>query len=126
MDTDGDGIFDYEDLDSDNDGIFDVHEGNLPDEDNDGVIGTGPVDVDENGQVLLPNGNQNTSNPVDTDGDGTPDFRDVDSDDDGINDMTECPNGAPCPDFDQNGTPDLLEVNSITCPVPLVLSLIHI
>lgn len=120
LDTDGDGIFDYEDLDSDNDGIFDVHEGQLSDEDNDGVLGVGEVEVDENGQVILPSGSGNTSNPVDTDGDGIPDFRDIDSDNDQINDMTECPNGAPCPDVDQSGIPDFLESNSINCPIPLV------
>ncbi len=121
LDTDGDGIFDYEDLDSDNDGIFDVYENNLPDNDNDGVIGEGQLEVNENGQVILPGGNNNnTSNPVDTDGDGIPDFRDVDSDNDEILDAEECPTGAPCPDLDMSGIPDIIEVNSLVCPVPLV------
>ncbi len=120
LDTDGDGIFDYEDLDSDNDGIFDVYEGSFSDDDNDGIVGAGQVDVDENGQVIIPNGNGSTSNPIDTDGDGIPDFRDLDSDNDQINDEEECPNGSPCPDLDQNGVDDFVEMNSITCPIPLV------
>ena len=120
LDTDNDGIFDYEDLDADNDGIFDANEANLSDEDYDGILGVGQVEVDENGRVILTSGNGNTSNPVDTDGDGIPDFRDIDSDNDQINDETECPTGAPCPDFDQSGIADFIEFNSITCPIPLV------
>lgn len=62
VDTDGDGIPDYQDLDSDNDGI--------PDE-----IEAGPP---------TPAGF-----PPDTDGDGVPDFRDTDTDGDGLSDSVE-------------------------------------
>ncbi len=120
LDTDQDGIFDYEDLDSDNDGIFDVYESNLSDEDNDGIIGVGNIEVDENGQVILDGQIINTSNPLDTDGDGIPDFRDLDSDNDELTDNEECPDGAPCPDVNQLGGPDYIEFSPLACPTPLV------
>ncbi|MFK8016018.1 MAG: OmpA family protein, partial [Gammaproteobacteria bacterium] len=47
---------------------------------------------------------QDFANPVDTDGDGTPDFQDTDSDNDGIDDALEGNN-----DFNNNGVPDYLE-----------------
>ncbi len=62
VDTDGDGIPDYQDLDADNDGIPDSIEGGPP----------------------TPAGH-----PPDTDGDGVPDFRDTDTDGDGIVDSLE-------------------------------------
>lgn len=97
QDTDNDAVRDYRDLDSDNDGINDVAETNLPDPDNDGFIGTGTPLVDADGQsnaVHSP-----SSNPTDTDNDGTPDFREPDSDNDGVHDVTE----ANLPDPDYNG-----------------------
>ncbi|MBT8090061.1 MAG: OmpA family protein, partial [Gammaproteobacteria bacterium] len=60
VDTDGDGLPNFQDTDSDNDGIPDS-------------IEAGPV----------------PSTPVDTDGDGTPDYIDRDSDNDGIDDELE-------------------------------------
>lgn len=108
-DTDGDGVLDYLDLDSDNDGVFDSIEydnrgdvdidgdgsgdgsdrnmldasGNLilNDEfDGDGILGPGDSnDLDADG---LDHGTGNTyPTPIDDDGDGIPNFRDVDSDD---------------------------------------------
>ena len=87
-DTDGDGIFDHKDLDSDNDGISDLIESGADpsavDTDGDGAY-DGAVDpvtgvpVDANGGV----------DPVDSDGDGVDDYRDLDSDDDGIADAIE-------------------------------------
>jgi hypothetical protein len=62
VDTDGDGIPDYQDLDSDNDGIPDGKEGRPPTAD---------------------------GHPPDTDGDGIPDFRDLDTDGDGLLDAIE-------------------------------------
>jgi len=120
LDTDQDGIFDYEDIDSDNDGIFDVYEANLSDPDNDGQIGEGNVEVDENGIVIIAGETNNTSNPIDTDGDGVPDFRDLDSDNDSLSDAEECPTGAPCPDLDNSGEPDYVQFTPVACPVPLV------
>ena len=87
VDTDGDGIADYLDLDSDNDGIPDTVEaqttaGYIPptnmDTDGDGVDDA--YDPDSGGQFSI---------PVDTDGDGTPDQLDTDSDNDGFSDSTE-------------------------------------
>ena len=90
FDTDGDGIPDSLDLDSDNDGILDVDEGGngYLDTNGDGVIDsndTGYSDVDRDGQddvskyILEP----------DTDADGILDYLDLDSDNDGINDVIE-------------------------------------
>ncbi len=116
VDTDGDGVPDSLDLDSDNDGIPDVIEGNSgcadvsiadsvcdgPDMDGDGVAddATNPT-------------------PPDTDGDGVDDFRDLDSDNDGISDVIEggsgCDDVAPAdavcdgPDDDGDGIPDSID-----------------
>ncbi|MFS4417967.1 gliding motility-associated C-terminal domain-containing protein [Maribacter sp. 2307ULW6-5] len=85
-DTDGDGIPDFQDLDSDNDGIPDVTEAGGTDDDGDGII-DGFTDADGNG---LDDATQTTPLPTeDTDGDGTPDYLDLDSDNDGIPDVTE-------------------------------------
>ena len=121
LDTDTDGFFDYEDLDADNDGIYDVYESNLADADNDGIIGSGPVAVDANGQVILAgNENANTSNPTDSDQDGIPNFRDLDSDNDTLSDVEECPDGSPCPDLNQSGESDYTEFTIVACPIPLI------
>ncbi len=101
MDTDSDGIPNHLDLDSDNDGITDVIEGGGLDPDGDGVVGTGtPLDSDRDGlpDDADPDGTNsvNTGTPGDTnlpihesDTDGIPDFLDLDSDNDGINDIIE-------------------------------------
>ncbi|WP_184171511.1 hypothetical protein [Rhabdobacter roseus] len=81
-DADGDGIPNYLDLDSDNDGILDLYESGLTpeqiqanDPDGNGVLnGQNPVAV---------------TTPRDTDGDGVPDYLDLDSDNDGILDLYE-------------------------------------
>ena len=103
IDTDSDGTPDYLDLDSDNDGIFDaleydqlgdhdvngdgagegndVESGIANDElDGDGflaVIDNNDNDADEDDFGLDPSGNY--PNPIDSDGDGIPDYRDIDS-----------------------------------------------
>jgi gliding motility-associated-like protein len=92
IDWDGDGVPDCNDLDSDNDGIHDVTEGNNPDGDGNGNIGTGMPTINIYGVATGGDGGisfKPTSNPVDTDGDLVPDFRDRDSDNDGINDVVE-------------------------------------
>ncbi|MDO5988922.1 hypothetical protein Q4Q39_16045, partial [Flavivirga amylovorans] len=91
-DNDGDGIPDFLDLDSDNDGIYDVIEAGGVDGDNDGLIGTGVlVDTDGDGwsNIADPD-NGGTPLPLtQSDGDGSPDFLDVDSDGDGCPDAIE-------------------------------------
>ena len=108
VDSDGDGIADSHDLDSDNDGLLDLAESGADaaalDSDGDGRIdATHPVGANGladavetaadsgaiayNGGVLL-----------DTDADLVPDFRDLDSDNDGIADVIE--NGGADPDGD--------------------------
>ena len=86
VDTDGDTIPDWLDLDSDNDGINDVIEAGGTDANGDGRA-DGP-DADGNGMIDSP-----LTTPPDTDGDGVPNFRDLDSDNDGKSDLVE--SGAP-------------------------------
>ena len=98
--TDGDGKPDYLDIDSDNDGIPDNIEGQTTN----GYITPTLTDTDGDG---LANVYDNVSGfggtgiiPVDTDMDGTPDYRDQDSDADGQPDVIE---GN---DFNMNGISD--------------------
>ena len=115
--SDGTGEPDYNDLDSDDDGILDVIEADFPDSDGDGVVGDGTPTVDEDGLVVLFDEDGNpittTSNPTDTDGDGIPDFQDIDSDNDGDPDSEECPGGSPCPDSDNDGVDDWRDTDCI-------------
>jgi uncharacterized protein (TIGR03382 family) len=83
LDTDGDGIIDPFDLDGDGDGIFDVLEAGGTDADHDGrADGT----VDANG---VPSSAGGGLSPLDTDGDGIPNFHDPDSDGDGVDDVSD-------------------------------------
>lgn len=92
--SDNDTVPDYKDLDSDNDGVSDLQEGgsNGTDANNDGVV-DGP-DTDGDG---IPNsvdglaGFGDASSPAlpNGDSDTIPDYRDVDSDGDGIKDIVE-------------------------------------
>ena len=83
-DTDGDGIPDQRDLDSDNDGINDVDEAGYADLDRDGFAdGT---DGDNDGRVDGLSGMLSN-----LDGDATPDFQEVDSDNDGTFDISATP-----------------------------------
>ena len=92
--SDGDRVPDFRDLDSDNDGILDVIEAGLTDSDLDGRIGRGDPDVDRDGLAA----GAGVMPPPDTDGDAVPDYRDLDSDNDGIPDVAE----ASRPDPDNN------------------------
>ncbi len=85
VDSDNDGIPDWQEVDSDGDGIPDAIE-----------VGDDPY------------------NPVDTDGDGTPDYQDHDSDNDDIPDSEEYDaNGDGEPDdSDDDGIPDYRESNT--------------
>ncbi|MGB3402776.1 MAG: Ig-like domain-containing protein [Microcoleaceae cyanobacterium] len=90
VDTDGDNVPDFQDLDSDNDGINDIVEAGNPDVDGDGQIDD-PTDSDGDGlaDAVDPDNGGTLTTPADTDGDNAPDFRDLDSDNDGINDIVE-------------------------------------
>jgi len=137
-DTDRDTIPDYADLDSDNDGHADLREADAPCSDaNDDAICDG-VDTDGDGIVDelddVVGFGATPQVPTDTDGDGTPDFRDLDSDgdnfpdtieslnaaldenDDGVIDRTEDVDGDGASDIiddsDLDGTPDLLDADA--------------
>ncbi|MCR1026640.1 hypothetical protein NQT66_17610, partial [Cellulophaga baltica] len=86
IDTDGDGVPDYLDIDSDNDGILD----NVEAQNSSNYIK--PCLLDANGNGLddhYENYSGSGLTPVDTDGDKVPDYRDIDSDNDGILDNVE-------------------------------------
>jgi hypothetical protein len=113
-DTDGDGRYDFRDLDSDNDGVNDVVEGGESDANGDGMIDGTPDQV--TGQV------PGSDNAVpDTDGTGLPDYRDADSDGDGVNDIVESGQGYldgnndgvidSAVDGDGDGIPDVADGN---------------
>ncbi|PQJ21594.1 gliding motility-associated C-terminal domain-containing protein, partial [Tenacibaculum sp. SG-28] len=93
VDTDGDGIPDFQDIDSDNDGLSDLVESGSDaslDADNDGMV---DAFVDSDGDGIadvfdLDSGGTIPDLP-DTDSDGIPDHHDLDSDNDGVNDVIE-------------------------------------
>ncbi len=74
-DTDGDSVPDYLDLDADNDSLLDVAEAGGTDADRDGII-----DDPANNEGSI-------SFPTDTDLDGIGDWREIDSTNDGVNDI---------------------------------------
>jgi gliding motility-associated-like protein len=92
VDTDNDGIVNSLDLDSDNDGLTDVTEAGGTDTDGNGQIGTGLItDTDNDGLSDVVDTN-NAGTPLavsNTDGLGSPDYIDIDSDNDGIVDNIE-------------------------------------
>ena len=83
-DSDGDGMLDRVDLDSDNDGLNDVREANGTDANGDGL-----ADGVVNGSGLPGTVPAGGLTPPDSDGDGKSDLRDLDSDNDVINDLIE-------------------------------------
>ncbi|HLA56091.1 MAG TPA: choice-of-anchor D domain-containing protein, partial [Flavobacterium sp.] len=93
-DTDGDGISNIVDLDSDNDSIFDVDESGLLNGDGD-IDGDGfgdGLDADADGFLNLYDtytGQGTAVRPFagDTDGNGTPDYMQLDSNSDGVKDI---------------------------------------
>ncbi len=87
-DHDGDGVPNRLDLDSDNDGIPDNIEAQT-------TLGYNAPSTDNNNNGLADNyeGSPMGLTPVDTDGDGTPDYLDTDSDDDGKPDFQETGGG---------------------------------
>ncbi|NVN17900.1 hypothetical protein GUA46_06065 [Muricauda sp. HICW] len=83
VDTDGDGIPNYQDLDSDGDGIPDNVEAQTS------LNYIAPSGIDANNNGLDDAYESSGITPVDTDGDGVPDFMDLDSDNDSTPDTTE-------------------------------------
>ncbi|MDG1570689.1 hypothetical protein OZ410_00040, partial [Robiginitalea sp. M366] len=136
VDTDGDGIPDYRDIDSDNDGITDNVEAQSSGSYQE------PCGIDNNGNGLDDHYDPNGLDPMDTDGDGHPDFRDIDSDNDGITDNVEAqdsgsyqepcgidnngnglddhydPNGLDPIDTDGDGLPDFRDIDSDNDGIP--------
>jgi len=123
-DTDGDGRPDFQDVDSDNDGISDLVEGGTDttlDSDHDGMI---DLDDDSDGDGIPDNVHldgiaegtpERATIPIpDTDGDEIFDYRDLDSDNDGLNDVTEA-GGSDTDNDGLNDTPDTL-IDSTTIP----------
>jgi Secretion system C-terminal sorting domain len=92
LDTDGDGLIDQLDLDSDSDGIPDIVEAGGTDTDGDGKI-DGSQTADSDGDGLLDIYDPTTGGTAllnrDTDGDGKPNGKDLDADNDGIPDIIE-------------------------------------
>jgi len=74
-DTDGDGLVDRLDPDSDNDGCLDVTEAGFTDSNNDGILGTDPVAVEQDG--LVTSGSDGYTTPRDANSNGTYDFQEV-------------------------------------------------
>lgn len=127
-DTDGDGLPDYVDEDSDDDNIQDHIEGHDHDHDGvadipllgsetdngdlfDGYEGSAAINLDVNEEIDVP-----FKALPDTDGDGLPDFRDPDDDNDGIASKDEDGNNDGMyanDDSNGNGIPDYLELNKV-------------
>ena len=106
VDSDGDGIPDYQDTDSDNDGVPDSTEAgpdplNPVDNDNDGTPDYQDTDDDGDG---IPTADEGTG---DSDGDGVPDYQDGDDDNDGIPTADEGTG-----DSDGDGVPDYQDGDS--------------
>ncbi|MEC8444001.1 MAG: OmpA family protein, partial [Pseudomonadota bacterium] len=116
-DTDRDGQPDYMQEDTDSDYIDDRDEAGISgnDEDLDGYDDV--YDADVNGDGVVDNGPDEDGNglrddwlPLDSDGDGLADYRDADSDNDGIPDEEESGYGAyPNRDSDGDGIPDRVD-----------------
>jgi len=127
-DTDGDGIRDYVDLDSDNDGILDIIEAGGVDLDGDGQV-DGVTDLNNNGysDLLESNGLPifNTDLTFETNNGLTPrpDYIDLDSDADGIDDTREglstANYGFPTLilDADEDGIVDFWDVSAFNTPI---------
>jgi len=100
LDTDNDGVPNYIDLDADQDGISDLVESSLDFSSNE--LSKALV-TDANGDGLDDNYSAaGALHPVDSDADGTPNFLDLDSNNDGVFDLVE----AGSDDIDKDGKLD--------------------
>ncbi|WP_226789822.1 PA14 domain-containing protein [Flagellimonas hadalis] len=106
VDTDGDGIPNYQDLDSDGDGIPDNVEAQAS------LNYIAPSGIDANNNGLDDAYEAAGISPVDTDGDGTPDFMDTDSDNDGTNDTTEATLTLSGNDSDGDGLDNAMDTSA--------------
>lgn len=120
-DCDGDGVPSYLDLDSDGDTISDADEGIDVDTDKDGFLDRFELDSDNDTRTdAVEAGDADLlTAPIDTDGDGVPDFRDPDADDDGVSDLDEVKAGTDPlkQDSDGDGVSDLVELAAGTDPL---------
>ncbi|RXK50640.1 gliding motility-associated C-terminal domain-containing protein, partial [Aquirufa rosea] len=120
LDTDSDGMPDFQDIDTDNDTIPDKLEaGKDPstpiDTDKDGTPDFRDLDSDNDGLLDRVEAGPNPGTPLDTDKDGTPDFQDTDSDNDGILDsMEDNLDYGGLADCDNDGIPNRLDAD--VCP----------
>ncbi|MCF7566944.1 T9SS type A sorting domain-containing protein [Sabulilitoribacter arenilitoris] len=110
-DSDGDGFVDELDIDSDNDGIPDNVEAQT-------TLGYSPPVgvVNTSGPYIGLWSNYGTGlTPVDTDSDGIPDYRDLNSDNDGYNDIEEngMANTSTAADVDDDGLINSFETNGV-------------
>ena len=111
IDTDGDGILDFQDIDDDGDGVNTAEEdidedGDPTNDDTDGDNIPDYLDIDDDGDGIATidenpdndgDGDPSTGNTQDTDGDGIADYLDTDDDGDGIDTVFE--------DIDGDGDP---------------------
>ncbi|MCA0131918.1 choice-of-anchor D domain-containing protein [Winogradskyella alexanderae] len=102
-DTDSDGVANIFDLDSDNDGIPDVVESGYSPVSNGSAVIDSWIDNNNNGMHDA----FESLNPVDSDGDGTPDYLDLDSDNDTLFDVDESGAGNIADLFFENGDGDI-------------------
>lgn len=106
LDTDSDGIPNYQDLDSDGDGIPD----NVEAQTSTGYTAPSGSDSDNDG---LDNAYETGGiSVIDTDGDGTPDFLDTDSDDDGTSDTSEAALTLSGSDSDNDGLDNTIDTTT--------------
>ncbi|MEZ4288179.1 MAG: hypothetical protein R3A47_08565 [Polyangiales bacterium] len=125
-DVDGDGILNYLDTDTDGDGVSDATEAqdggdsnddNIPDYMQPDVF---PADTDGDGLLDTVECGGPISGCPDTDGDGVPDYLDIDDDNDGILTADEWPlgsNGGPG-DVDNDGVPNHLDLDTDNDGIP--------
>jgi hypothetical protein len=123
-DADGDGMPDGWELDN---GLDPQVDDANDDADSDGATnleeyqaGSDPHDTDTDGDGVndgLEIGND-SANPLDTDGDATPDFADLDDDDDNVPTTVECPAGPACADNDDDSIPDYLDPDDDNDTIP--------